>query len=40
MAEVHVNEPEGEVNNATALDPEGLITTEELDNLAECWFGL
>ena len=24
MAEVHVNEPEGEVNNATALDPEGL----------------
>ena len=24
MAEVHVNEPEGEVNNATALNPEGL----------------
>ena len=24
MAEVHVTEPEGEVNNATALDPEGL----------------
>ena len=26
--------------NDTILESEGLITTEELDNLAECWFDL
>ena len=26
--------------NDTILKSEGLITTEELDNLAECWFHL